>query len=256
MTQVSITVITVVYNAANLIERTLRSVAEQNWNSVNHLIVDGGSTDGTLQVIREFSSPRITLHTGPDKGIYDAMNKGLERAVGDYVIFINAGDEFADNEVLSNLMQKCQNSDVYYGDTLIVDSNRNVTGRRRHRPPKQLTWKSFRMGMLVSHQSILARRSICPRYNLDYRISSDIDWTIRLMKRAESICYFEKPVSLFLAGGESTKRKRLGLIERWKLSTLHYGFVITSFAHLAIAFRALYYAVNSMFMRPEDFRKT
>lgn len=241
----SITVITVVFNAKDLIARTLKSVANQSHPAVTHLIIDGGSTDGTLNVLSQFEN--LSVYSEPDKGIYDAMNKGLKRAGGDYVIFINAGDELANENVLAEMMSACDGSDVYYGDTLIVDSERRVLGKRRHSPPRTLTWKSFQMGMLVSHQSILARRSICPEYNLQYKISADIDWTIRLMKVAKSSCFWDKPVSLFLAGGESTQRKKLGLEERWQISVSHYGFFHTLLAHAAIVARAVYYFFTGSF---------
>lgn len=241
----SVTVITVVFNAKELIERTLKSVASQTYERVNHLIIDGGSTDGTLELLSNWSS--ITLVTGRDKGIYDAMNKGLQQATGDYVIFINAGDELANEKVLADMLGICDGRDVYYGDTLIVDAARNVLGLRRHSLPKRLTWKSFRMGMLVSHQSILARKSICPEYNLEYKISADIDWSIRLLKSAGEVCYYAKPVSLFLAGGESTRRKRLGLTERWRISVRHYGLLTTILSHAAIVARALYYLFTGSF---------
>ena len=139
------------------------------------------------------------------------------------------------------MLASCSESDVYYGDTLMVDVAGNLLGKRRRSPPKKLTWKSFRMGMLVSHQSILARRSICPQYDLDYKISADIDWSIRLMKSARSVCYYERPVSVFLTGGESTRRRRLGLIERWQISVSHYGIMATLLSHAAILVRAVFY---------------
>lgn len=247
----SVTVITVVFNAENLIHRTLTSVSQQTWTNLQHLIIDGASSDNTLQVINAFSSSKLTVLSGKDKGIYDAMNKGLQHAVGEYVIFINAGDELAHESVISEMIESCINCDVYYGDTLIVDVDRKVLGKRRHKPPRRLTWKSFCLGMLVSHQSILARRSICPQYNLEYKISADIDWSIRLVKSATSVCYYNKPVSLFLAGGESTQRKRLGLLERWRISVRHYGIIITVLSHLAILARAAYYFFTGTFRKAD-----
>lgn len=241
----SITVITVVYNAERYIQRTIGSVARQSHSNLEHLIIDGGSTDGTLALLSQY--PNIKVYSEPDRGIYDAMNKGLNKAGGEYVIFINAGDELAGENVLTEMLAECVDSDVYYGDTLIVNESRKVLGKRRHHPPKRLNWKSFRMGMLVSHQSILARRRLCTEYNLAYKISADIDWTINLMKSAKTSCYFDKPVSLFLAGGESTKRKRLGLIERWKISVSHYGIIATISAHVAIFVRAMYYFCTGAF---------
>ncbi len=244
---VPVTVITVVFNAERLILRTLKSVGRQRGINLEHLIIDGGSNDNTLQIIKTFSSSQLTVYSGRDKGIYDAMNKGLQLAKGEYVIFINAGDELANDSVLSDILASSTRKDVYYGDTLIVDAEGNVLGKRRHSPPKHLTWKSFRMGMLVSHQSILAKKCICPQYNLKYKISADIDWSIRLMKSAQSSGYYEKPVSLFLAGGESTRRKRLGLIERWMISVSHYGLFTTAFCHMAIVARAIYYLFTGAF---------
>ena len=233
-----ISIITVCYNAETLIECTIQSVLNQTYSNVEYIIIDGKSTDDTLGIIRKFifentchsehseesvcrqiphgvypeRSRRIRddikIISEPDSGLYDAMNKGLALATGDYVWFINAGDEIYDPTTLENLIPFFEeNADVIYGDTVRVDESRNMLGLRVKRPPKKFTWKSFRMGMTVCHQSILISRKIAPKYDLQYKICADIDWVIQAMKQAKIVCNSHQILSRFLIGGFSKQRE-------------------------------------------------
>lgn len=124
----SISVITVSYNAVTSIEKTMLSVLNQIYDRVEYIIIDGGSVDGTLEVIQKYVDRLGYWVSEPDKGIYDAMNKGILNASGDWIIFMNCGDIFVDDNVLYSLFfgKKYENVDVLYGDALEVDSN----GRR------------------------------------------------------------------------------------------------------------------------------
>jgi glycosyltransferase involved in cell wall biosynthesis len=232
-----ISIVTVVYNGAALIERTIVSVLSQTYTNIEYIIIDGASTDGTLELISTYKSKIALLHSGKDDGIYDAMNKGLKDATGDYILFLNAGDELFANDTIENIFAGTPNADVYYGNTAIIDLNGKIIGDRRLSPPEELNWKSLRFGMCVSHQSFIARRLLCDFYNRDYRITADIDWVINVLKQSDKIVNTHQYISRFLEGGTSNKRRKKALIERFLIMVKHYGFFQTIINHLIILFR-------------------
>lgn len=232
-----ISVITVVYNAEKLIKKTLKSVLAQTYPNIENLIIDGKSKDNTLQVIQNFKDNRVRIISEPDKGIYDAMNKGIANAKGDYIIFINAGDEFYDADTLSTIMNAASNADVYYGNTAVINLNGEILGDRRLFPPDDLNWRSLRYGMSVSHQSLLVKKSIAPVYDLGYKISADIDWVIRALQNAQTIVNTHNYISRFLEGGVSSSRRKLALKERFSIMKKHYGLLQTLWSHLYITLR-------------------
>jgi glycosyltransferase involved in cell wall biosynthesis len=230
-------IITVVYNAESLIERTLLSAAHQTVQDFEHWIIDGASTDCTLTVVERYKHARMHVVSERDKGIYDAMNKGLARATGKYVIFMNAGDEFYDNQVLERALTQHDGADFIYGETAVVDDAGNILGNRRLSPPSRLNWRSLQRGMCVSHQSIFMRRELAESYDLNYRISGDIDWTIRMLRKSKSIVNAEGYISKFLEGGVSASRRNQGLKERFHIMRKHYGLITTLFNHFVILLR-------------------
>ena len=235
-TKPKITVITVAYNAKSLIEQTIKSVLQQTLPGVEYILIDGASADGTLELIEKYHS-QLTVYSEKDKGIYDAMNKGLEKATGEYILFLNAGDQFAEPTTLANIFATAPSADVYYGNTKIIDKAGNTLGDRRLKPPASLNWKSLRFGMCVSHQSFIAKRELCEAYNLSYKISADIDWMIRVLKKSQKIVNVHQTISKFLEGGTSTKRRKLALKERFWIMMVHYGFIQTVCNHLYILIR-------------------
>src|SRR5690606_38456206 len=125
-------VITVVYNHVRDIERTLLSVLGQTYPNIEYIIVDGASTDGTLDILKNYESRFAKLISERDQGIYDAMNKGLHHATGDYVLFMNAGDEIYSNDTVSKIFAHEPDADIYYGETEMYDDHWQSLGRRRH----------------------------------------------------------------------------------------------------------------------------
>jgi glycosyltransferase involved in cell wall biosynthesis len=232
-----ITIITVVYNAESLIEQTIKSILQQTYPFIEYIIIDGASTDGTLEVIEQYRSGIAIVQSEKDQGIYDAMNKGLKAATGDYVLFINAGDLLAGPGILSTVFDETPEADVYYGNTEIIDLLGNSLGERRLKPPAMLNWRSLRFGMCVSHQSFIAKRSLCDFYNLNYKVSSDIDWVIRVLRKSTVIIYVHQTISKFLEGGSSSGNRRAGLIERFQIMVKQYGFFPTVFNHVYILIR-------------------
>lgn len=237
---IKVSVITVVYQAEALIERTLRSICSQDMRDrLQIVLVDGASKDNTVAIARKWLNDTDILISEPDKGIYDAMNKGLQAAQGEYVIFINAGDELFEVKTLGLMLASSPNSDLYYGETAIVDEQGEFKGSRRLTPPKHLNRQSMQYGMCVSHQSILAKRTLCPAYDLRYKISADIDWTIRLLAHCSTTSYVNAFVSKFLEGGVSSARRKQGLKERWQILSHHFGTFRNILNHCWIVIRFL-----------------
>ena len=233
--QPRISIITICYNAASTITRTLRSVSAQTYPNIQYLIIDGASKDNTLELVHELA-PEAEIYSERDKGIYDAMNKGLDRATGDYVWYVNAGDALVSPTTVEDLIRAtCTGDslpDVLYGDTRLIDAEGHDLGLRRLRPPHQLDWRSFRSGMLVCHQAFVAKRSISPHYDLSYRFSADVDWCIRVLKEAKTTAFYPEPIALYLNEGTTTANHRASLIERFHVMRHHYGLVTTVLQHL------------------------
>lgn len=237
-----ISVVTVTWNAGDVIRPTLESVASQTFRDFEHIIADGASTDGTLETVRAFCGGNTRVCSEPDRGIYDAMNKGLRLAKGKYVVFLNAGDSFHSSDVLEKYARAAEKDpDVIYADTVIVDGERHLLGPRHLSVPEHLTWKSFSRGMLVCHQAFMVRRSLAPEYDTTYRFSADYDWTVRILENtdASKCCNLHCVVIDYLADGTTDKNKRASLRERFNIMSRHYGAVLTVGRHISFVFRAV-----------------
>ncbi len=240
-TPVKFSIITITYNAAQWLERTILSILSQSYPDIEYIIIDGASTDGTVDIIKQYAPGISFWSSEPDKGLYDAMNKGLKHATGDYVWFINAGDSLPNADLVQRIAMKIakrkHKPDVVYGETSIVDAEGNVLGLRRLRAPKKLTWKSFRMGMLVCHQSFLVKREIAPEYDLSYRLSSDFDWCIRCLKASKANYNTRMVLSYFLDEGLSSQQRKASLKERYDIMCKYYGKFVTTTLHGWFAIR-------------------
>lgn len=256
---IRITYVTITYNAANVLQRTLDSILCQDYPEIVHLIIDGASTDATLQLVDDYiersnaaeNGHRIQVTSEPDKGIYDAMNKGLRSIEGDYVCFLNAGDFLPAADTVSKIVAavECRPDSmpaVLYGDTDIVDGEGRFLHHRRLAPPEQLSWKSFRQGMLVCHQAFYARTdfAIATPYDQQYRYSADVDWCIRVMKAAAKenvpMLNLRMVVVNYTQEGQTTLHHRESLWERYHVMEHHYGRVQTFLLHCWFAVRSLF----------------
>jgi glycosyltransferase involved in cell wall biosynthesis len=232
-----ISIITVVYNDREHIEGTILSVLNQTYESIEYIIVDGGSDDGTLEIIRKYGQ-RTRVISEPDHGLYDAMNKGLRVSGGDYVWYLNSGDQVFSRDTVEKMVRGMKGMpDVIYGGTMIIDEAGKEIGDRRLKPPGNLSWRSFRQGMIVCHQSLVIRRAIAADFNLDYSIAADIDWAIRCTKRAGSIHNSGLVLSRFLEGGLSGTHIKKGLRERFEIMRQFYGLVPTILRHFLFGIR-------------------
>lgn len=236
-----LSVITIVYNNAKDIERTMLSVLNQSYKNIEYILIDGASTDGTLNIIKKYENRLAKLISEKDKGIYDAMNKGLAQAKGDYVLFMNSGDEIYDLDTVEKVFATAPNADIYYGETEMYDGNWNSLGQRRHQAPETFTWRSFKYGMSISHQAIYIKRSLTESYDLKYKYSADIDWIIKIAKKASNIVNTHLYVAKYLVGGMSKQKHRESLKERFKIFSHYYGFVANVINHIVIAFNLAFY---------------
>jgi glycosyltransferase involved in cell wall biosynthesis len=255
---IRITYVTITYQAAKVLQRTLDSVLEQDYPEITHLIIDGASTDGTIEMVNDYiersnaseNGHKVLLMSEPDNGIYDAMNKGLRSLDGDYVCFLNAGDFLPAPDIASRINGQCstfngQSPAVLYGDTDIVDGEGRFLHHRRLAPPENLTWKSFRHGMLVCHQAFYARTdfAIATTYNQKYRYSADVDWCIRIMKAAARenvpLLNLKMVVANYTQEGQTTLHHRESLLERYRVMERHYGRFQTFLLHCWFAIRTL-----------------
>ena len=251
-------IITCTYNAESVLQRTLDSVLEQTYSHVEHIIVDGASTDATLDRVEAYKQKsdaedwchEVRVKSEPDRGLYDAMNKGIQRATGQYVLFLNAGDTFPSADTLELVAESVGEGEeppaVLYGDTDVVDDEGRFLRHRRLSPPRRLTWRSFMKGMLVCHQAFYARTDLAKAtpYDLHYRFSADVDWCIRIMRLARRRRLPMRNVGAvvvnFLDGGMTTTDHRASLKERFHVMAHHYGFVPTVIMHAWFVVRSLF----------------
>lgn len=236
-------VITIVYNRVKDIEFTLKSITEQTYKNIEYLVIDGNSNDGTTSVIEKYLKKIDCYISEEDRGIYDAMNKGLQRATGDYVLFINGGDVLHEKDTLAKIVnQFFKNTqevpDIIFGECMLIDSNRkNVQTRSTYRNqilPEKLHYYSFKFGTNVSHQSFIVKRSIAPLFNLKYQWSSDVDWMLNCIKASKKILGTSEIISNFVMGDLSEKNKVKSLKERFLIMRHHYGIIKTLYYHIRI----------------------
>ncbi len=237
-----ISIITVVFNGEETLQNTIDSIKKQTYNNLEHIIIDGNSKDSTISIIKKNKIKNWISE--PDKGIYDAMNKGIAMAMGDYIWFINSGDEIMSDSTISDIFNNNpSDADIYYGETVMIDSNRKIIGDRRLKTPEKLTYKSFKKGMLVSHQSFIVRKKIVDKYNLKYKYSADFDWCLKAIKRSKSIINTHLVLSKFLDGGFTKQNIAPGLKERFKIMVNHYGLFSTLLAHIPITIKFFSYLI-------------
>lgn len=239
-----LSVITVVYNNVKHINRTILSIINQTYKNIEYIVVDGGSTDGTLEIINLYADKITTIISEKDDGIYYAMNKGLALAKGDFVLFINSGDEIYDLNIVEKVFL-LPYADIYYGETLMINEDLQILGQRRHKSPKKLSLDSFKYGMSVSHQAILIKTQITQPYNTHFKLSADIDWILNAVKKAKTITNANMYVAKYLVGGMSKKKHWQSLKERFVIFKNHYGLLPTLFNHCIIAFKlSIYWLKN------------
>lgn len=240
-----LSIITITYNAEKYLTRTLESIVNQSRQDFEYLIIDGKSKDGTLLIAAAYDARINQIISEPDQGLYDAMNKGLALATGDFVWFMNAGDEICKIDAVEKIYQLIDAQpqiDVLYGDTYFVEENGNIQGLRSeitpHRLPRNLQWQAMNLGMLVCHQAFIARKSIAPLY-LENNLSADVDWEIECLKKARKIQFLDFIVAKYLVGGISNKQLKRSLLDRYTVLKKHFGLLGVIQSHILITIRGL-----------------
>ncbi len=214
-------IITITLNNFNGLEKTYKSIKNQTFKDYQWIVIDGGSTDQTIDLLRkERSATRsekipFNFISEPDKGIYDAMNKGIKNANGHYLIFMNAGDEFAGKDTLKMISPHTKDKPNFiYGDSLEPQGKKGKYTYKTARRYKELAW-----GMITHHQAMFYRRHTIRdfklNYSLIYSISSDYDFTARFLLKAKKIKYINKPVCIFEQGGVSQTNAHIGRKEQY-----------------------------------------
>ncbi len=207
-------IITVTCNNLAGLKRTSKSIEEQSVQNYEWIVIDGASDDGSVDWLTPSKADWVSE---PDGGIYHAMNKGIKRCNGQYLLFLNAGDILAEKNVLENLAQEISNEptspDFVYGDSL--------EGRKNNKPTRKpaRSHTNILSGMFTHHQAMLYKREALRnlRYSLLYDIASDYDFTARFLKQTKRVLYWPRPICVFEPGGVSQKKALQGRAEQFQI---------------------------------------
>lgn len=226
--QPKFSLITVCYQAASLLPDTLQSALQQSFKDFELVIIDGGSTDNTHEVLKPFTDYIGTFISEPDHGIYDAMNKGVKAAKGEYIYFLNAGDSFYDHSVLENVNQciKLHNPDLIYAK---VETKNEPTGVN-YVTGKPVAFQMFYSHYPICHQATFAKKNVFQKiglFNLRYSLVADGEWFIRVFKQAQLHTFFLDQVVAFYDIQGATYFKRMkGYKEYIHVGFRHFPFYI------------------------------
>lgn len=209
-----VSIITVVYNGEKFLEETIQSIINQTYNNVEYIIIDGGSTDGTVDIIKKHTSSIDYWISEKDNGIYDAMNKGIVVATGEWINFMNAGDGFTDNGMLEKIFinNDLKKIDVVYG-------NHNVIYPNKTRIAKAGNIKDIWKGSQFCHQSAFVSSKIhkANKFNLSNRIGADFELFYSLYKQKKSFQYIDIIVVNYSAGGLSDIKRVDSIVGWWNV---------------------------------------
>ena len=237
-------IITVTYNAAKTLPATLRSFERQTCKLYEFILMDGVSTDDTVALAQAAAIDDARIFSSYDTGLYDAMNKAISVARGEYLIFLNAGDTFHTPETLDKIAKAAMDNDfpgIIYGQTQIVDSNRQRIADRHLTAPDNLTFDSFKEGMVVCHQAFIVLRRVAGQYDLRYRFSADYEWCIRCLQKSKRNQIVDEILIDYLNEGMTTSNRFTSLRERFSIMSRYYGFFPTLFRHFRFLPRYLKY---------------
>lgn len=206
-----ISIITVVFNDKQGLENTILSVMSQTYKYIEYIIIDGGSTDGTIDIIKKYQDKTDILWISePDNGIYDAMNKGIRMATGKWLNFMNAADVFANNKIVEQMVNEFDGSSIVYGNMLRTDGKKKILTKGTH--GKNLDAFDF-MHSSLCHQAAFIKRSIFQKYGdytTKYRLASDAEFFFRvIIKNKETYKYVDRTIVIFALGGASSKQRAL-----------------------------------------------
>lgn len=250
-----ISVITVVFNSDKLIRKTIESVLFQSYDNVEFIIIDGASTDGTLEIIKEYDNYVDKWHSEDDNGIYDAMNKGINTASGEYLMFLNAGDIFSNKDVLSLVAGDIVLNgypEILYGETNVLNENGLFLKKLEPLLFSRLNLSLFGT-RTVCHQSIFVKREFAPLYDLSYKLKGELCWYYDLLgkNRKLNAVRLSYPISNYLLGGVGDVLFKQNLWERLRIVVRKDGvlgsFMVIPFFIIPIVFRLKRKLLDRMF---------
>ena len=217
-----LSLVTVVYNAQDTIRQCIQSVISQNYPHLEYIIIDGGSTDNTLAIIQEYREHIHVLVSEPDKGIYDAMNKGIRLATGDIVGMLNADDHFADDHVLQSVagLFAQRDTEIVYGDMDIIDQHQRTIRKWRS---GEYNRNSFKLGFMPPHPTFYCRRNLFDQfgfYSPDHGSAADYELMLRLMYRHQVKSYHLKQVMINMRIGGVSSKNSNNRIKAWQFDLL------------------------------------
>jgi len=216
-----VTIVTVVLNNKEGLEKTIKSVINQTYPNVEHIVIDGGSTDGTLDIIKKYENCIDYWVSEKDKGIYDAMNKGIDVASGKWINFMNAGDKFHNDSVLMKI-NLSDSYDLIYGKVILISNdayNGKVIGRKVKKD-------DFFFKMPICHQAIFHKKDAFEKigkYNTSYKISADHEWILRLLSNNCSMKFYDLIVAEYLMDGFSENKLLLSKREKFLISKIYFS---------------------------------
>ncbi len=227
---VKISIITAVFNSRQFIESALKSVLSQTYQNVEYIVIDGGSTDGTLEIINKYRDKIAKFISEPDKGIYDAMNKGIKLATGEIIGFLNSDDFYDDNNAIETVVKEMENkkADVCWGDLVYVDKD-DIPKIIRFWKSSEYKKGKFKKGWMPPHPTFFVRKRVYEKYglfNLDFKIAADYELMLRFLEKYKvSSCYIPKVLVKMRVGGKSNRfiniiKANFEAYRAWKINSL------------------------------------
>lgn len=212
MNKLKISIITVVFNGEKYLEETIQSVISQTYDNIEYIIIDGGSTDGTVGIIKKYEDKIDYWISEEDAGIYDAMNKGIKVFTGDYINFLNAGDSFVNHNVLTNIFIDHEHHDLIYGAIALKDASNNFLTNVY---PKKFTKFNlmFWGTSTLCHQAMFVHKDVVINYVLNYRFKGELNWYFDLYKNIKNVSIVDFPVVYYILGGTGDVNYKLNIKE-------------------------------------------
>lgn len=199
-----VSIVTVSFNSGATMRQTMQSVAAQTYGNIEHIVIDGGSTDATMDIVREFRGTRLSWVSEPDRGIYDAMNKGMQRASGDIIGILNS-DDWLEPAAIEAVVKCFRDTgcDYTFGDTYLADLEGRRTGLMKSLDPREMGIE-YLYKMPITHQTCYVSREVLRRvgsFSLEYRLSADHDFVVRLIGSGARGGRLPMPIATYRMGG-------------------------------------------------------
>lgn len=239
-----VSIITAVYNNRETIEQCITSVAGQNYENVEHIVIDGGSTDGSLEIIKQYQSGFSFWTSEKDKGVYHALNRGIESATGDVIGFLHADDIYADKNVIDWVVSGILNYNVEscYGDLLYI-SRRNINKTVRQWTSRPYSEGLFQKGWMPPHPTFFVKKDVYIKYgnfNTDFKIAADYELMLRFLgKHKISTCYIPRVLVKMRTGGTSNRNIKNLIVKSYedykacKINNLRHGVYTVALKNLS-----------------------